>query len=409
MIARFCLYSVFKNLRFADPFLVLFLLELDLSYGRIGLLLGFERLLMALLEVPSGVVADGFGRRRALAVSFLFYAASFVLFPWAGARVSDGHAAWLYVPAALFAFGEAFRTGSHKAIMLDWLDSRGEAPRATSVIALARTFSKAGAGVSAGAGGLLLYFTHRYDVLFHLSAAAAGAGFLVLLSYPRTLEGERTRARSAGRPVLTLLPRLSPLTATAGILPLFFQSVIFESQTKLLLKYYLQPFLKDGLAGHGIVILGAGALWVGFNELVREGLGGAGAWMSPAFERRVGGAGPALHRAYALAVALSVGVGLSYVHGWLLAGLVLLVAVTVLQNLRRPIFVAAFNRVMDRPNRATTLSIESQSRSLAVAVLLPVTGFAADRWGLGSVFPVISVLLMIGLLIRVGRGQSRGT
>ena len=402
MIARFCLYSVFKNLRFADPFLFLFLLELGYSYGQIGLLLGFERLVLALLEIPSGVVADFWGRRRSVAACFLFYAASFALFPLAAAQPEPARLAWLYAAAALFALGEAMRTGGHKAIMLDWLDSRGESDRATRVVAVTRAWSKASAAVSAIAGGVVIWRTGRYDTAFQLSAAAAGAGFALMLTYPRELEGEHARAgvgRKGGEP-LRILPRFAGLAAAAGILPLFFQSILFESQTRMLLKYYLQPFLKEGLEARGLAILGTGALWVGINELLREGAGSAGAWFAPEYEKRSGGAGPALRRAYVLLAASAVAVGLCQLQGWMIAGLVVLVAVTLLQNLRRPVFVGAFNRLMDKPHRATSLSIESQARSLVAAAMLPATGFVADRWGLDAVFPMIAAVLLLGLLVR---------
>jgi MFS family permease len=400
MLARFCLYSVFKNLRFADPFLVLYLLDLECSYAEIGLLLGFERLVVAAFEVPSGVVADFWGRRKSVAACFLFYAASFLVFPMAADRAPGARLAWLYAAAALFALGEAMRTGGHKAIMLDWLDQRGESDRATRVIAVTRSFSKASAAVSAAAGGLVLWKAREYGVLFHLSAVSALAGFVLMLTYPAELEGEHARAgvgRKGGEP-LRILPRFAGLAAAAGILPLFLQSIVFESQVKLLLDYYVQPFLKEGLEARGVVILGAGALWVGVNQLVNEGVGSAGAWFAPDFERRCGGAAPALRRAYLAVAALSVAIGACQLRGWMIAGLLALVGVTLLQNLRRPVFVGAFNRVMDKPHRATSLSIESQARSLFAAGMLPVTGLVADRWGLDAVFPMIAAVLLLGLL-----------
>jgi MFS family permease len=399
MLTRFCLYSVFKNLRLADPFLVLFLLDLGTSYSGIGLLLGYERLIAGVLEVPTGILADRWGRRSSLAACFLFYAGAFLAFAHTADLSGGTQATWLYAAATLFALGEATRTGSHKAIILDWLDARGESERATRVIGIARAFSKASSGLAALAGGLVLFFTGGYRTLFQLSAAAAICGFVLLLTYPRGLEGEQRREATGSR--LSLRRRFALLAAAPGILPLFFQSVLFESQTRMLLKYYLQPFLKEGLEARGIVILGAGALWVGVNEAVRDGLGGVGAWLSPAFERHAGGTTAALRRAYGLCLLLSLCMGLCYYRQWMLAGLGVLVLVTMLQNARRPFFVSAFNQVMDRPQRATTLSIESQSRSLLAAALLPVTGIAADGMGLGAVFLVISAVLAAGLFLRI--------
>jgi len=408
VLTRFCLYSVLKNLRFADPFLILFLLDTGTSYTGIGLLLGFERLLSGLLEVPTGILADRWGRRSSLAACFVFYAFSFLTFAHTAGLSGAQQAAWLYAATTLFALGEALRTGSHKAIILDWLDARGEAEQATRVLGIARAFSKASSGLAALAGGLVLYYSGGYRALFQLSAVAAVAGFLLMLSYPKVLEGEQRReiSREPDLPRPSYRRRLALLAAAPGILPLFFQSVVFESQTRMLLKYYLQPFLKDGLEARGILLVGAGALWVGTNEAVRNGLGGIGAWLSPRAERRSGGSIPALRDSYRLCFVLSLLVGLCYYQGWMLGGLGVLALLTMLQNVRRPLFVSAFNRVMDRSQRATTLSIESQSRSLLTAVLLPLMGVLADHLGLGAVFVAISALLGVGLLIRLGGKPS---
>ncbi|TDI12215.1 MAG: MFS transporter [Acidobacteria bacterium] len=408
MLTRFCLYSVLKNLRFADPFLVLFLLDINFSYTGIGLLLGFERLLSGLLEVPTGILADRWGRRSSLAACFLFYTVSFLVFAHTAGLSGAQQTVWLYAAATLFSLGEALRTGSHKAIILDWLDARGESGRTTRVIGIARTFSKASSGMAALVGGLVLYFTGGYRALFQLSAVAAVAGFVLMLTYPRELEGEQWRepTRATGSPRPSLLRRLAVLAAAPGILPLFFHSVVFESQTHLLLKYYLQPFLREGLEARGILIMGAGALWVGANEAVRDGLGGLGAWLSPTIERSSGGGIPALRRSYRLCLVLSLSLGLCYYQGWLLGGLAVLALLTMLQNARRPLFISAFNRVMDRPQRATTLSIESQSRSLATAALLPLMGVLADHLSLGAVFLAVSAILAAGLLIPLKRGPA---
>lgn len=84
---------------------------------------------------------------------------------------------------------------------------------------------------------------------------------------------------------------------------------------------------------------------------------------------------------------------------WLVIGLILMLGLTVLQNGRRPIFVSAFNEVMDKSARATTLSIESQARSVVTAVLLPITGWLADQFGLIAVCLALTGVLLSGLVM----------
>ncbi len=412
MIVRFCLYSVVKNLRFADPFLVLFLLHLDLSFTEIGLLLGFGSLLTGLLEIPSGFLADRWGRVRSVAACFLCYAVSFSLFPFAAAAPEARRQVWLYAPVAAFGIAEALRTGGHKAIMLDWLDSRGEGSRTTQVIGMTRAFSKYSAAASALAGGVILFLTRDYDGLFYASAVASVGGFVLMCTYPRDLEGEQRRhARShAGGPGAasrqTLRERLGAIGRAPGFSFLFARSVMFESQARLMFKYYLQPLLKLTLQGWGFAVVGSGALWVGGYDFARGVLGGLGAQTSARAQRLFGGVERSLRAAFIGGFLLSVGLAVFVWRGWMTAGLVLLVALTVLQNLRRPVFLNAFNLVMDGPQRATTLSIESQARSLVTAVMMPLAGWLIDGLGMAAALGMTSVVFAVGMFVRPIQSNS---
>jgi len=404
VIVRFCLYSILKNLRFADPFVLLFLLDLGSSYTQIGMLFGFGAFVTAVLEVPSGVLADRWGRISSVAACFVFYAVTFALFPAASSVTGSVRTGVLYGAATTFAIGEALRTGGHKSIMLDWLDSAGESHRATAVIGLARAFSKYTAALSALVGGLVLFATRDYRWLFYGSAAAALGGVVLMRSYPKELEGEHRRDATHGRDGPhgrgVGWRRLTRIAAAPGFASLFIQSVMFESQSELMLKYYLQPLLKETLRAGGMAVVGVGAVWIGLYEFIRGGLGGTGAVVSARLERRAGGSDAALRYAYRGCLLISLAVALCAWAGWLVAGLVLLVLLTVLQNARRPIFVSAFNQVMHKPQRATTLSLENQARSLSNAVWLPVAGWAADRWGLAVMFALTAGVLTLGLTAR---------
>lgn len=170
MVARFCLYSILKNLRFADPFLAIYLIELGFSYAEIGAILGFEKLVTALLELPSGIGADRWGRRSVLALSFACHAVGLTILA-IGADVSQPGAIWFYAGLGVYGVGEAFRTGNHKAIMLDYLKLAGRPIESTSVLSLTRTFSKVSSALAGLLAGGLLYLLHDYGILFWLSAS----------------------------------------------------------------------------------------------------------------------------------------------------------------------------------------------------------------------------------------------
>ena len=79
MLFRFSLYGFLKNQRYFEAFLVLAFLDKGLSFFQIGLLAGFAGFCTNVFEVPSGAVADLYGRRKCMIFSFSAYAAAFAV------------------------------------------------------------------------------------------------------------------------------------------------------------------------------------------------------------------------------------------------------------------------------------------------------------------------------------------
>ena len=119
MLFRFSLYGFLKNQRYFEPFLVLVFLEKGLSFFLIGLLISFREVTINLFEIPSGAIADVCGRRMSMILSFAAYIGSFLVFGLAQ------HPALLFLAMFLFAVGEAFRSGTHKAMIFTWLGLQG--------------------------------------------------------------------------------------------------------------------------------------------------------------------------------------------------------------------------------------------------------------------------------------------
>jgi MFS family permease len=414
MILRFCLYSVLKNLRFAAPFLAIYLLQVGFTYAEIGSMLGCQHLITAVLEIPSGVGADRWGRRRVLIGSFAFHALGLAILALGAQSGPAPSAIWFFLGLGIFGVGEALRTGSHKAIMLDYLETSGQAERATAVLSVTRMCSKVSSALAGLGAGVWLYFMSDYASLFWLSATAAGAGLLLILSYPAYLEGEFYRQRAEPRDALLESERnLMSLLRNARLWPLLLRSVVFESQTEIIIKLFLQPFLYVGLSTAGIPLVpvdagsgvrAAGSLVVGVNELFRDGLGAVGARSSARVERASASRSRALTTIYvsSAAVILLVGLCALDVRTWFLPGLAAVGLVTLLQNVRRPMYVSELNDAANKPLRATTLSIDNQATSLLTAILMPLLGLAADRWGLWIIGVLAALVLVLGLAFRPG-------
>ena len=77
---RFCLYGFLKNLRFYDAFLLVFFLENGVSFSQVGLLYAAREIVINVVEVPAGIVADAYGRNNSLVAAFGAYLLAFIVF-----------------------------------------------------------------------------------------------------------------------------------------------------------------------------------------------------------------------------------------------------------------------------------------------------------------------------------------
>ncbi len=102
-------------MRFFDPFIMLFFREIGFTYFQIGILFSIREISNTILEIPSGIIADYFGRKNSMLFSFISYIISFIIF-----SISNNY--YLFILAMfLFANGESFRSGTHKAMIVDYL------------------------------------------------------------------------------------------------------------------------------------------------------------------------------------------------------------------------------------------------------------------------------------------------
>ncbi len=192
MLWKFCAYGFLKNLQFFEPFLYLFLLHKGLEFVQIGLLISVRALSAYVLEIPTGIIADMTGRRRTMVLCFLSYIASFVLFSLGGTFAA-------FVPAMLlFGAGEALRSGTHKAMIMQHLDEEGLDSLKVHYYGRTRAVAQLGLAVSAPLAAVIVYLSGDYGIVFWATTVPYVAGLLLILTYPRVLDGRPAERPSAG-------------------------------------------------------------------------------------------------------------------------------------------------------------------------------------------------------------------
>lgn len=238
MIRRFSLYGFLKNQRYFEPFIILFFLQQGLSFTQIGILIGFRELFINLVEIPSGAVADLFGRRRSMVLSFIAYIISFIIF---GFSSDYWH---FFIAMFFFAIGEAFRTGTHKAMIFTWLRLQGRLDEKTRVYGYTRSWSKIGSIVSTILAVLFVLLTNNYSYVFFFAIVPYIIGLLNFLSYPAELEGRPEKSVSFKKMAIHLWECMRSAMANVNLRRLIIESISFEGVYKAV-DTYLQPILKN--------------------------------------------------------------------------------------------------------------------------------------------------------------------
>lgn len=391
---KFCAYGFFKNLRFFEPFLLLFFLDKGLSFLEIGTLYAIQEITINIFEIPTGVMADSFGRRRSMISAFVFYILSFIIFYFSSTY-------WMFVVAILFyAYGDAFRTGTHKAMIFEYLKINGWQDQKVHYYGHTRSWSQTGSAVSALLAALIVFITRDYKMVFLFSIVPYLADLVLMITYPKSLDGNRKHLHK-GEILQNFKSTISDFMFSfrnVGVLRAILTQAVYTGYYKAV-KDYLQPVIKTfALSLPFFIYLGTkqrSALMIGIVFFF--------IYISTAYMARHSGRFaerfPNLSRP--LNITMLVGLILGGISGWFFfenfyaLAVVCYSGIYLIENLRKPIGISVVADRLEKDVLATALSAESQAETLFAAMIAPLIGFAADRWGLGFALMSVSGLLIL--------------
>ncbi len=395
ILFRFSLYGFLKNQTYYEPFLILAFREKGLSFFAIGLLVGFRELCISLFEVPSGAVADLYGRRKAMILSFTSYIVSFAVLAMSATL-------WhLFVAMFLFALGEVFRTGTHKAMIFDWLRAHGRQAERTRVYGYTRSWSKMGSALAAVIAAGLVFWRGRYSDVFWLCIIPYLVNIVNFMGYPPETEGDSVEERHGRRVGGHVWAALKQAWRHKAQRRLLLESTGFEGTFKVA-KDYLQPTLK--LAALSLPLLTRfadrqrTALLVGVVYCALYLFSSAASRQAHRLAQWRGGDDAAARFIWGIALVLYAALIPALFFKAALVAIPAFISIYIIQNLWRPALVSRLNAVSDPNLAATTLSIESQSKSLYAVAVAPLLGLAVDHvglWPAGVLGAVVAAVVLI--------------
>lgn len=399
---KFSAYGFLKNLRLFEPFLILFFREQGLSFLQIGLLISIRETATTILEIPTGILADAFGRKKAMIGAFLSYILSFLVFYF---RPVYG----FYILAMLFfALGEAFRTGTHKAMILDYLSFHSLSRYKVDYYGYTRSWSQTGSALAALLAGLLVYYTGSYRYIFLASVLPYLLGLLLMISYPAELDGVRITGDRHGL-VRVMLFHLQKtvrdflISLKSGkLLRVLCNSTLYDGLFTSS-KDYLQPLLQTfALSFPLLALLGdkRDTIAISLVYFLIYLLTASASRNARLLVKQPHSLPRAINLSFLAGIGLVISAGFFTLVNLLSLSVLILVVMFIMQNLRRPLNVSYISDNIPPRLMASGLSVESQLKTLTTAVISPILGYIVDIWGIGSGLLIggIAILLFFPLV-----------
>lgn len=400
---RFSAYGFLKNLRFFEPFIILYFREIGFSFLQIGILFSIREIATVVLEVPTGFVADIGGRKTSMIFSMAAYIVSFlVFFFWRSYAAAAG-------AMVLFACGEAFRTGTHKAMILEYLRITGQEEWKPDYYGATRAASMMGSALNALIAAALVFLSGSYRYVFLAAALPCVLNMANLASYPSTLNWADLH-KGSGRPGFRDTFRQSlRMLRDAGARLSIINSATFDAFFKVL-KEYLQPVLKAAALTLPVLTAAAAdkrtAVLTGGVYFVLFILASTASRFSGRLSRRTRGIVPSVNVTWIAGAALYIVAGMFLELQMFAVTILAYVALFSVENLRRPLCVSYISDRVHSRIMSVGLSVESLTKTLLMALLAPLCGLTADTLGIGPMLLIaggITGILYLPMRIRAGR------
>jgi len=411
MIRRFSLYGFLKNQRYFEPFLLLVFLDKGLSFLEIGLLVSIREGAVIVMEVPSGAIADVYGRRKSMILSFAAYIASFLVF----AAVD----VFVYLAAAmvLFGVGDAFRTGTHKAMIFSWLRAEGREGERTKVYGYTRSWSKFGSALSTVLASVFVFVSGNYSWVFYAAIVPYVFSIINFLGYPSDVEDPDKHEEHVLRHMWQTLTASLKLPTLRR---LYAESMGYEGLFHAV-KDYVQPVVMTGAVAFaaGVAAMGSlsetrlTALGIAPVYVALYLLSGLASRRAHSFVDRHDGEDHAAGTIWQLTFVVFLALGIAAYFDRLWWVVMAFVALNILQNLWRPILISRFDQHGGGSQGAALLSVESQARRFGTMLFAPLVGWSIDvvarsGWG-GSFWPIGALGVLIAGAFVVSRRGSNTT
>lgn len=391
---KFSAYGFLKNLRFFDAFFILYLNQKGLNYTEIGSLYAIREIIINVAEVPSGLVADTYGRKAALAFSLFVYIISFAVFYF-----SNDY--WLFLIAFVFyGFGDAFRSGTHKGMIMEYLKLNNWKNLKIKYYGRTRSWSQMGSAISSLIAGFIVFKSGSYDNIFLYSIIPYIINFFLILSYPTKLNFSENHEKVEPKNLINTYKSFFRMAKNPTVLRIINTSALHSAYLKAI-KDYIQPLLVN-LAAVTPVLMSIekdkkNGVIIGIIYFIIFLLTSRASAISSIFDDKYKSKLPYL--TLIIGFALGTITGFFYLEEIWPIAVVAFIGIYIIENIRKPVLTGYISDNTPNDILTSVLSAQSLLKTIMTAIIAFGFGLVADRFNLGTALLSISLLLTLGTFI----------
>jgi len=352
----------------AMPIIVLFFQNHGLTLTEIMLLQSIYSISVALFEIPSGYIADIFGRKKSIVLSTVLSFIGYIVFSF-----YSGFYAFA-IAQVLVGIGGSLISGSDSALIYDSLLETGNKNNYTKIEGknyAIGNFSEAIAGILGGllaVGSIYLPVYVQTGVLFFSIPIA-----LTLVEPKIHIENKLEKS----------LKTIFNVVKFAMIENKKIKWLIIYSSTigvaTLSTAWFAQPFFKEV----EIPLAYFGILWAGLN--MTAGITSINAHLFDKKEKTIKTLTIIALSTFILFLAL--GLFMTTI------GIIFIAGIYLIRGIATPILRNAINQNTTSNKRATVLSIRSFIIRISFAISAPILGFIADNHSLNISFYILAIIV----------------
>ncbi len=392
---KFCAYGFLKNLRFFDAFFILFLIEKGLSFTEIGILYASREIFINIFEIPSGIIADTYGRKSSLIGSLFAYILSFCVFYLSGNF-------WFFMLAfILYGLGDAFRTGTHKGMIMDYLKLNQLQDYKIKYYGYTRSWSQKGSAISSLIAGIIVFYSGSYQNIFLYSVIPYLLNFLLILSYPGELNHSSSQKKADRNRALNItIHSFFKMMKQPKVLKIVNTSALHTAYLRAI-KDYIQPLMLN----IALII----PIMMSLDHKKKEGLFIGLIYfvifLLTSYASKKSSKIAAKNKSNISHITLISGFILGILSGilflydlWVLS-ILAFIGIYIIENIRKPILTGFIADSVPNEILTSVISAQSLLRTILTALLALTFGVIADHFGIGLSLAVVSLTLIILTLI----------